>query len=128
MPDKIRLIHDAEWVIKSMNKRLEVLKALDIGFIYTFSNSSQNSKAMNWEYLGRCRGFNTDSARFDIYACTQNVPFRSDVFSQSLKSLTEIVKVDIKDLPLFIGDKWKWKSSLFLNILSGKRKIRIPKE
>jgi hypothetical protein len=128
---KSSLINNAEHTIDQMNKRLEVLKVIDVGYIYTFCNSSQNSNILGWywEYLGRCRGFNTDSVRFDVYACTQDITFRLDMSSQNFTSLTKIVKVDVKDLPLYINsDKWKWKSQLFLDILAGKRKIRIPKE
>jgi len=127
---KSSLINDAEHIIAQMNKRLLVLKVIDVGFIYTFCNSSQNSNTIGWywEYLGRCRGFNKDSVCFDIYACTQDLSHRADTFSQGLTSLTMIKKVDFKDLPLYVNDKWKWKSHLFLDILAGKRKIRIPKE
>lgn len=127
---KTKLIHQYQTLIKNAQHVLSVLEPLESGYLYEFRDrhQSQNTQGNEWRYLVRVIAFNSQTIRFEVFACTQTIwNFQTvrDYFAESFAfwSITELKKIDKKDLCLYVG--WAWKSSEFEKLLRGTSKIKL---
>jgi hypothetical protein len=119
--DRIQLLNEAERIIKSYQRKIKTLKAIESGYVYEFKSGGH---AVNTEtFLGRLNTFSNNTIRFELFATKEPRWKEKEIFDLFDYYITDIKKIDPKDLALYVD--WPWKSPEFGKLLNGTSRIRL---
>jgi len=121
--DKALLLLDAKRLIEFYQRKIVTLNAIEPGYIYEFQSGS--SYPNDRTYLGRLHSFSSNVTRWELFACKENRWKEKEIFDSFDFYMTNLIKVNPKDLALYVD--WPWKSPEFGKLLNGTSRIRLKK-
>jgi hypothetical protein len=121
--DKTQLLQEAERIIKHYQRKVITLNAIEPGYIYEFKSGGSNPNDRT--YLGRLHSFSSNVIRWELFACKEHRWKEKEIFDSFDYFMTNIIKVNPKDLALYVD--WPWKSPEFGKLLNGTSRIRLKK-
>jgi hypothetical protein len=121
--DKTQLLDEAERIIGHYQRKIVTLNAIEPGYIYEFKTGG--GRVNTDTYLGRLNSFSNNVIRWELFACAEPRWKEKEIFDSFDYYVTDLKKVNPKDLSLYVG--WPWKSPEFAKILNGTSRIRLKK-